>query len=323
MRTNFNLSPILKIIISLFLLALLVWFMRDSLGRIFSELKNANKTLFLASFIIFTFILSVLNSLRLNIILRDEKIFISLKNITQLTFIGYFFNNFMPTAVGGDIVKAYYVSKNTPLKGESFVCVFMDRFIGLFSLVLLGVLALLFNGGSVDSGIRVKLAITLILIICAIAVVISKKATSLVTRLFAVFSFRNLGTKLTELYGMVHGYRNKAHLLWKAAGLSLVAQSSFFISIFVLSLALDLDISLRTVFLVMPIVNAVSVLPSMGGLGFREMSMVVLFAPFIGKDNAFSLSLLLLGVLTAASFLGGFIYLVSPQFRFTRKGVKK
>ncbi len=70
-----------------------------------------------------------------------------------------------------------------------------------------------------------------------------------------------------------------------------------------------MPVSLGNVFLIMPIVTFISMIPSVGGLGVREGAMVTLFAPLVGKEIAFAASLLLLLGLLVISAIGGGIYL--------------
>lgn len=304
---------VLRIAVSLLLIGGLVFLVRDSLPQIMNELKRANKGLFFSSFLIFAVIISI-SSLRLKVILQEDNIFISLKNAIQLTYIGYFFNNILPTAVGGDIVKVYYVSKGTKQKTRSFVCVFMDRFIGLFSFIMLGTVALLIGWNKVSPDIKGKVVITLILAFCAITSMLSAKIAKIINRIFSKLKFMDLGTKIIKFYEIVHNYRNKIPLIGKAMALSVISQCIYFVMIYNLAYSLGVSLNLRLVFLIMPIVGLISMIPSIGGLGPRELAMVVLFGPTIGKDLAFSLSLLLLGVLIMVSFVGGLLYLTGPRF---------
>ena len=56
---------------------------------------------------------------------------------TKLTVAGNFFNFALPGTTGGDLIKAYYLTRYTHLKTEAVTTVFLDRAIGLFGLVLL------------------------------------------------------------------------------------------------------------------------------------------------------------------------------------------
>lgn len=64
----------------------------------------------------------------------------------RLTFIGFFFNTFMPGAVGGDLVKAWYAAKESPgQRAEAATAVLADRAIGLTGLVVMAALAMVLN----------------------------------------------------------------------------------------------------------------------------------------------------------------------------------
>jgi uncharacterized protein (TIRG00374 family) len=55
-----------------------------------------------------------------------------------LTMVGQFYNNFMPGSTGGDLLKAYYASKNTPKRTQVILSVLIDRIVGLLALIILG-----------------------------------------------------------------------------------------------------------------------------------------------------------------------------------------
>ncbi len=63
----------------------------------------------------------------------------------KLTVAGNFFNFALPGTTGGDLVKAYYLTRYTHLKTEAVTTVFLDRAIGLFGLVLLAGGSILFT----------------------------------------------------------------------------------------------------------------------------------------------------------------------------------
>ena len=88
------------------------------------------------------------------VLFLGEGLKIPLGRVIQLSYIGYFFNNFMPTAVGGDIVKAYYAYKQTKKAAKSFISVFMDRFLGLFSFIFIAVFMLFISWKNIDIALR-------------------------------------------------------------------------------------------------------------------------------------------------------------------------
>lgn len=71
------------------------------------------------------------------LLLRTQSIFINLTAAVRLNFLGWFYNNFMPGSVGGDLVRAWYVTKHTEKRFEAALSVFVDRIVGLFSTLII------------------------------------------------------------------------------------------------------------------------------------------------------------------------------------------
>jgi len=78
-------------------------------------------------------------SLRWWILLKTQSIFIGLWPAVKLYFLGWFYNNFMPSSVGGDLVRAWYVTRHTDKKFEAALSVFVDRAIGLLSTLVIAI----------------------------------------------------------------------------------------------------------------------------------------------------------------------------------------
>ena len=127
---------LLRTIISAGLLALIIWFMRDSIDDVGEAIKKINKSVFLISFLLFL-LGYLLLSLRLKYIMGAQNLKISFRESISLTLTGQFFSNFLPTSIGGDVVKAYYASVITGKKAQSFASVVFDRMLGTFTLVLM------------------------------------------------------------------------------------------------------------------------------------------------------------------------------------------
>ena len=131
-----RLLQLTRVAISLSLLGVLFWAMRGRINEIFDIIKNMNPGLFAVGFLAAIIAVAILG-LRLRYLLATQGIPMGLRDSVSLSFIGFFFNNFLPTSVGGDIVKAYYASKKTRDKIGCFTTVFLDRLFGVSSLILL------------------------------------------------------------------------------------------------------------------------------------------------------------------------------------------
>ena len=81
------------------------------------------------------------------LLLRAIGIRVNPKQTFVLTWIGNFFNTTLPGAVTGDVVKGYYVIRAQEEDGrtKAFMTLLIDRFVGLFGLIVMAFFALVFN----------------------------------------------------------------------------------------------------------------------------------------------------------------------------------
>jgi uncharacterized protein (TIRG00374 family) len=93
-------------------------------------------------------------SFRWWMLLRTQAVHISIPASVKLNFLGLFYNNFLPSSVGGDLVRAWYVTKHTHRRFEAALSVLVDRILGLISMTIMAILAwwLLFDFRVLDLG---------------------------------------------------------------------------------------------------------------------------------------------------------------------------
>ena len=127
------------------------------LGRMVRDARTGDRPwLLLASIAIFPITFAV-TSLRWHWLLGALQIHIPLARTFVLNMVGAFYNTFMPGSTGGDVLKAYYASKQTSFRTWAIVSVLIDRVIGLLALVIMGgVMAAYqyFTGGPGDPAAR-------------------------------------------------------------------------------------------------------------------------------------------------------------------------
>ncbi|MCX5715280.1 MAG: lysylphosphatidylglycerol synthase transmembrane domain-containing protein, partial [Candidatus Omnitrophica bacterium] len=131
-----GLFNLLRIVISGGLLAFLIWMMRDSFGQVLETIKKADRVTISAGFLVFLAGMMLLG-VRLHVIMKSQNIHLPLGRVIYLTFIGQFFSNFLPTAIGGDIVKAFYAARHTGKKLLTVTCIIMDRILGTATIILM------------------------------------------------------------------------------------------------------------------------------------------------------------------------------------------
>ena len=101
------------------------------------------------AFMVFVLVIIVvpLATFRWWLLLRAIGLPVKPKQTFLLTWIGNFFNTTLPGAVTGDVVKGYYVIKTQKEEGRTraVMTLLIDRFIGLFGLIVMAFIALVLN----------------------------------------------------------------------------------------------------------------------------------------------------------------------------------
>jgi uncharacterized protein (TIRG00374 family) len=120
-----------------------------------------------------------------------------------------------------------------------------------------------------------------------------------------------LGAKFNEVLNIIQDYKNRKKIVVEAFVVSFLSQSFYFLVIYMFFLALGAPVSIGNIFLIMPVVTFISMVPSLGGLGVREGAIVALFMPIVGKEASFAASILLLSAFLLISVVGGITCLVS------------
>src|SRR4029453_4650980 len=130
-----------KVLVTLFQLSVtigvLYWVYHDPNRRaqMVEALRNAEYRWVLMG--VFAYVLvEVAAAFRGHLLLKVQNIHLSIPRLIGLFFIGLFYNQFLPGGTGGDIIKSYYLLKETPdKKAGALLGGIFDRFIGLVALV--------------------------------------------------------------------------------------------------------------------------------------------------------------------------------------------
>jgi len=216
---------------------------------------------------------------RWQILLRVQGIQLGWIRLLGLLLIGVFFNFFIPGGTGGDIIKTFYLLKETPGKRTvALLSVLVDRLIGLIALVLFAGILTAANWHWLMSSATVSHCVWPALIILG----------SSFTGLHAVYIVTSRGwihrlparmpgrEKLAELAMAYNLYGRKWRPSLAALGLSLLAHLGYIGVFYCTGQALAQDgVRIMPGFfqlcVILPLVNTLSAMPiSVGGLGVRE-----------------------------------------------------
>ncbi|MFN4226850.1 MAG: lysylphosphatidylglycerol synthase transmembrane domain-containing protein [Candidatus Ratteibacteria bacterium] len=277
----------------------------------FQIIKSAN--FFLLSFAyLLIFFINFLLALRFKYILEiyfKKKLSIFL--IWKITMIGLFFNNFLPTSAGGDIVKIFYVVKDQQKKFLSGISILIDRYIGALSIMTMGTISILFYKVNEKKVCYSIFAFFFFLIFFFCFFSKREIASFLYSKIKKVVP-KFLDIKLLNLYNAINFYFTENRQNLKIAILlSFILQILSIFSQYIIGLSIVKDnLNILFFFIFIPLIWTSTLIPSLGGLGIREYTYIFLFSDFIGKQNAYALSVLVLISVVLNSLIGGFIFLI-------------
>src|SRR6476620_2774110 len=124
----------LKTIVSLGLLAVL--FSRVDVSRLWSITRQASIG-WLATALLLYFAMVLTSAVRWGVLLRAQHIRLTFAYLTKSFLVATFFNNFLPSNIGGDVIRIADTAKAAGSKTLATTVVLIDRGIGLLGLALM------------------------------------------------------------------------------------------------------------------------------------------------------------------------------------------
>ena len=306
---NKKVSFALKISVTIVGLGLIFILLRNKLDEVFGIIRNCNILIFIYALLTYA-IVNIFAAARLKVVFFMQQIKKSLWRTWKLFFIGYFFNLFLPSSVGGDIAKGYYAYKYSGEKDRAFLSVIIDRIIGLFSLVFLSTVAVSIFYTRINN--PVVLIIVLLMFAASILILLFftfKRFASLFKFLQLPFLPKKLFVKIHQLYLLVYECKKHKRLASIAFLYSIVFQLITISTNYILAQAMNIPISLGTFFIFIPLVYIFSLFPSINGLGVREGAYIYFCSYFTSTENAFALALMADVLLYSCSIIGLILYM--------------
>jgi uncharacterized membrane protein YbhN (UPF0104 family) len=252
---------------------------------------------------------------RWHVLLKVQDIRLSVPRLTGLFFIGLFYNQFLPGGTGGDIIKSYYLLKETPdRKAGALLAVVFDRFIGLVALVAVTatLIALRYDFLSQKPETRNLLWLLLFLLGASVVFLLATFVISgfkLFHFLPAHFPGRD---KLIEIFAAYHLYAHHWRATLVAFGVSIVAHLATFTTFLFAAYALGVRVPLLDFFAIMPVERTISALPiSFAGIGLREKVLQIMLNGLCGVPEAKAILIGSLSfiIILVCSLPGAFVYL--------------
>jgi len=229
------------------------------------------------------------------------------KDVIKIFWIGLFFNQVLPSSIGGDSFRGFYIYRKGFSLVETTQGVLVDRIIGLLALVILVIITLPLGLGLIENN-NAKLGLITILTFAILGLI-----TLLNLDKFMIFfkdwkfydPIMSITIKIREII-----YSKKPGL--KLLSISLLVHFLSILTVLCLSKGMGLDIEFKGIILIIPLVTLLMMIPiSIAGWGVREGAMIVGLG-FLGveAESAFALSLIFGFISLLVSVPGGPIWIL-------------
>jgi uncharacterized membrane protein YbhN (UPF0104 family) len=291
-------------------LGLVVWLILRTDGQQLREATRHWRVEFWLAAVGLYVVLQMISGLRWQILTKPLGFQKSVFECVRFYFIAMFFNLFLPTSVGGDVVRAWYLDSGSGRKANAFVTVLVDRLSGLMVLLALACVGVILSPIHLESWISTGVWGGVGSIGAGLAL--------------APWWLRWAGRfdKIRRLTEPAVNYLHRPLLIAGSMALSVIIQSGNVALVWLVGLAIRAPIPASYYWIMVPMVTLLTILPiSLNGMGVREGGTILFLAPLgISHATALSLALLWFSVFTVVSLLGGLLY-VFPQL--TGKLAKK
>ena len=298
-----------KVAVSLTLLAYLL--STTDLDALQRRMRSGDTFYLVLAMVLYGLIL-VISIWRWQLLLHTQGYRASMGHLSASYLVATFFNNFLPSNIGGDFIRVRDSNRLTGSTTTSVAVVVIDRVLGLGALYVLAVGAYLVA----DSQVRglagaLPALVALGIVFGAIAYIFFRPGTA--RRVMAAVGLRRLPwaqARFETVQSAVQVYRDDVAAVWRAFLGSLALQALVVYFYYYVARALHIPLGVTACFLMVPLCTLVQTLPiSFNGWGVRESVFILYFAQLgLPRESALAFSLVGAGLTVLMSLSGAVVW---------------
>ncbi len=279
----------------------------------------------------------VVSAYQWQVLLNAEKIPLDLTKLINLYMVGIAFNHFLPTSMGGDAVKIYYVGRESSNMPGSASAAVMSRITGFFGMLLVAYpILLIFHEHFTQP-------VVFLLLLLSVVVLALVSGTFIFAGLFSRFAqakkiqvafeslFPTFVRKKLNIGGIIEKAIDIGNTLIMSAKKprSMVIATLFGVMFHVVAclnyysygLALHMDVPFYFYMVAIPLVSLIGFLPiSIGGFGLREGALIFVFSTaHVAAATTLTLAFMMDVQMLFFAAVGGFMYLFMSNLIGTQK----
>jgi uncharacterized protein (TIRG00374 family) len=302
----------LRIVVSVGLIAFLIW--HADPAKVWERWRSADLR-FVALAVLMQLAGIAINAVRWGVLLRARGHQQPYWWLLSAYLAGQFANNFLPTSVGGDAVRAAQLARRIGSISQASASVFLERLVGFLALSMIVNAALLWSyfdhsGTALVTTPELRFLTVAFTLAAVLAMVVSFSAPRLLLR-FGDNVPALVRKPVQRIAQALGDYFPQGQTLAKVLGLSLIYQTLWSVNHIVVGWALHIDPPIQIYFLMVPITDMVGLAPIfVNNLGARE-AVFTLYLSQVGVTSATAIALafMIFTVRLVVSTLGGLIVL--------------
>ena len=301
----------LKIVVSIVLLTVL--FSRIDVARLWSIAGRASLRWFVVALAVYA-VNMIASTWRWYLLLRTQQVDVRRRWLFGSFLVASFFNNFLPSNIGGDVIRISDTARATRSRTLAATVVLMDRVIGLIALILVAAIGATAAGAVHPAALPIwPMWLWAGLLAGAAASAPAVLAPVGFTRLLqplTVFHPEWVGSRIDTLIEVLLRFRARPGTLARCFVTAVFVQVTMVMFYFSVIYALHLSVPLSDIAVIVPISFVTQMLPvSFGGFGVREATFSIYFSR-IGQpiESAIAMSLIGQALIILFSLSGAAVY---------------
>ena len=255
----------------------------------------------------------LISAYRWQLLLRAQTVEAPILDLIQSYLIGGFFNNFLPTRVGGDIYRMVDSKKYSGSLLRPFAVIIVERLSGVYALLLIGIAAVAFypRFQEVKALAFALFGLAIIGFLGLLVFYGSDRFGDWLKRMTGKLPER-WSTKLLSMFEAFWYFSRSRGVLIGTFLLGLALQINVILYYYFIARGIHMPISFQEAAIVMPILICIQLLPlTPNGIGVREFSYIYLLKPFaVSKALAVAFSLWDYILTFFYGLIGGVLYLI-------------
>ena len=300
----------------IFCLILMAWiFSKIEINLFLKIFRQSDIKIFIVAYL-FLLLNTGLSSYKWKILLEADGIKIPFIFLIKSYLVATFANLFLPSNIGGDVVRIYDVAKHSKDSVKSAASVLIDRASGFFALSFIGFIASLSSVSFLnDTNFFSILCTVFIIIVLMFILLFNKKIHRLMRAVLSFFKIQKASALFNRFTDSLDSYKKQPGTLFKILLISFFFQLMVVGIVYLYSLGLHMKISFLYFLIFIPIITVIESIPlTPFALGIRDASYVFFFTKVgLSIEQAESLAITYILMTFAYAFLGGGIFIFQKR----------